>query len=213
MAERTIEIPPGQEVRISLPGGETLVLTCGAGNNNSNNYSSNSSSGSDMPKKYVNAVLEVLGKRPRNNSPRNNTRKGGKSKRGGSLNNNNNGRNLENENTNNNGSNLENENTNNGRNLENDNNNNGSNLENENNNEKNKGSKSNVGPIPQGFGGPRGTVKSGGKRRPNGYMKFAAEMRPKILKEHPEMKSDVTQVAREIGKKWRALSAAEKAKY
>jgi hypothetical protein len=157
MAERRIEIPPGQEVRISLPGGETLVLTCGDGYN-SNSNSSNSSSGSEMSESFVEAVL---GKRPRTK-----TRKGGKSKRGGSLNNN------------------------------------GSNLENENN------SNSNVGPL-RGFG-PRRTVK---KREPNGYMKFAAEMRPQILNQHPEMKSDVTQVAREIGKKWRALSADEKAKY
>ena len=55
--------------------------------------------------------------------------------------------------------------------------------------------------------------QAGSKRGPNAYMKFAAEVRPQILKEHPELKSDVVKVARKIGEKWRALSAAEKAKY
>ncbi len=54
---------------------------------------------------------------------------------------------------------------------------------------------------------------SGGKRAPNPYMKFASKMRPQILKENPEMKSDVVSVARKIGEKWRALSDSEKAKY
>jgi hypothetical protein len=48
---------------------------------------------------------------------------------------------------------------------------------------------------------------------PNGYMKFSKEMRPKILAENPKMKSDVIAVAREIGKKWRALSEEERKKY
>jgi len=55
--------------------------------------------------------------------------------------------------------------------------------------------------------------QAGGKRGPNGYMKFASKMRPQILKEHPELKSDVVAVARKIGEKWRALSDAEKKKY
>ncbi len=55
--------------------------------------------------------------------------------------------------------------------------------------------------------------QAGGKRGPNGYMKFASKMRPQIIKEHPELKSDVVAVARKIGEKWRSLSAAEKAKY
>jgi hypothetical protein len=65
-------------------------------------------------------------------------------------------------------------------------------------------------------GGKRRTRKAsqtGGKKAPNGYMKFAAEIRPQILKEHPEMKSDVVQVAREIGKKWRALTESERKNY
>jgi hypothetical protein len=48
---------------------------------------------------------------------------------------------------------------------------------------------------------------------PNGYMKFSKEMRPKIVAENPKMKSDVIAVAREIGKRWRALSEEEKKKY
>lgn len=55
--------------------------------------------------------------------------------------------------------------------------------------------------------------QAGGKRGPNGYMKFANKIRPQILKEHPELKSDVVGVARKIGEKWRAMSDAEKAKY
>lgn len=57
------------------------------------------------------------------------------------------------------------------------------------------------------------TAKKGGKRAPNPYMKFASKARPEILKEHPELKSDVVGVARKIGEKWRAMSDSEKAKY
>lgn len=55
--------------------------------------------------------------------------------------------------------------------------------------------------------------QAGGKRGPNGYMKFANKVRPQVLKEHPELKSDVVGVARKIGEKWRAMSDAEKKKY
>lgn len=55
--------------------------------------------------------------------------------------------------------------------------------------------------------------QTGGKRAPNRYMKFANKIRPQIIKEHPELKSDVVGVARKIGEKWRALSDAEKKKY
>jgi hypothetical protein len=48
---------------------------------------------------------------------------------------------------------------------------------------------------------------------PNGYMKFSKEMRPKIVAENPKMKSDVIAVAREIGKRWRAMSEEERKKY
>jgi hypothetical protein len=64
-------------------------------------------------------------------------------------------------------------------------------------------------------GGKRKTRKAqkGGKRAMSGYMKFAKEVRPEILKENPAMKSDVVAVARKIGAKWRAMSDAEKQKY
>jgi hypothetical protein len=53
----------------------------------------------------------------------------------------------------------------------------------------------------------------GSKKSPNGYMKFASEVRPQILKENPGLKSDVVKVARKIGEKWRALTDAEKKRY
>lgn len=55
--------------------------------------------------------------------------------------------------------------------------------------------------------------QQGGKRGPNGYMKFANKIRPQIIKDHPELKSDVVGVARKIGAKWRSMSDTEKAKY
>ena len=60
----------------------------------------------------------------------------------------------------------------------------------------------------------RKTTQTGGKKRaPNGYMKFASEMRPQILKENPELKSDVVSVARKIGAAWRKLPESERKKY
>lgn len=57
------------------------------------------------------------------------------------------------------------------------------------------------------------TRKSGRKGALSGYMKFAKEVRPRILSEKPAMRSDVTLVAKEIGKRWRAMSEAEKKRY
>jgi HMG (high mobility group) box len=52
----------------------------------------------------------------------------------------------------------------------------------------------------------------GGKtRKMSGYFKFMQEERSNIVKQHP--KFAVTDVAKEAGKRWRSLSAAEKAKY
>ena len=52
----------------------------------------------------------------------------------------------------------------------------------------------------------------GGKtRKVSGYFKFMQQERSNIVKQHP--KFAVTDVAKEAGKRWRALSAAEKAKY
>jgi hypothetical protein len=55
--------------------------------------------------------------------------------------------------------------------------------------------------------------KAKGTRKLSPYMKFAQEARPKILKENPEMKSDIIGVGRKIGEMWRALSDTEKARY
>ena len=65
-------------------------------------------------------------------------------------------------------------------------------------------------------GGKRNKTRknqAGGKRGPNGYMKFAKEMRPKILKENPSMRSNVVAVAKKIGEAWRALPESERKKY
>jgi hypothetical protein len=55
--------------------------------------------------------------------------------------------------------------------------------------------------------------QNGGKRKLNGYMKFAQKTRPEILRANPSLRSDVVAVARKIGEKWRSLSPAEKARY
>jgi hypothetical protein len=47
----------------------------------------------------------------------------------------------------------------------------------------------------------------------NSYMNFAKNERSKVLSENPEMKSNVVAVAKEIGKRWRALSESERKKY
>lgn len=52
---------------------------------------------------------------------------------------------------------------------------------------------------------------NGGKRKLTGYMKFAQEVRPRIMKESPGMK--IPDIGRAIGAQWRALSDSEKAKY
>jgi hypothetical protein len=65
------------------------------------------------------------------------------------------------------------------------------------------------------LGGKKGkkAKKAKGTRKLSPYMKFAQEARPKILKENPEMKSDIIGVGRKIGEMWRALSDSEKARY
>jgi len=63
----------------------------------------------------------------------------------------------------------------------------------------------------------RGGAKKqkGGKktRKLSGYMKFAQNVRPEIIKENPALKSDIPGIGRKIGEMWRGLSAEEKAKY
>jgi hypothetical protein len=56
-------------------------------------------------------------------------------------------------------------------------------------------------------------TKSGKTRKLSPYMKFAQEARKKVVAEHPEWKSDIVKVGKEIGQMWRGLSEAEKAKY
>ena len=62
-------------------------------------------------------------------------------------------------------------------------------------------------------GGRRGkkTRKIGGKRGANGFMKFAKEKRPEVMRENPGIAFG--DVGKRLGEKWRALSAAEKARY
>ncbi len=55
--------------------------------------------------------------------------------------------------------------------------------------------------------------KAKGTRKLSPYMKFAQEARKNILKENPEMKSDIIAVGKKIGEMWRGLSDSEKAKY
>jgi hypothetical protein len=68
----------------------------------------------------------------------------------------------------------------------------------------------------QGGKKSRGTKKmkkSKGTRKLSGYMKFAQEVRPRILQENPNLKSDIPGMGRKIGQMWRNLSSAEKARY
>jgi hypothetical protein len=56
--------------------------------------------------------------------------------------------------------------------------------------------------------------QEGGKtRKLSPYMKFAQEVRPKLVKENPELKSDIPGMGRKIGELWRGLSDSEKARY
>jgi hypothetical protein len=55
--------------------------------------------------------------------------------------------------------------------------------------------------------------KRKGTRKLSGYMKFAKAERASIVNANPKMRSDVTAVARELGKRWRAMSESDKRKY
>ena len=50
-------------------------------------------------------------------------------------------------------------------------------------------------------------------RKMSGYMKFASQERKAILAENPSMRKNITAVAKEMGKRWRAMSDAEKKRY
>lgn len=55
--------------------------------------------------------------------------------------------------------------------------------------------------------------KSKGTRKLSGYMKFVKAERAQVVAENPKLKSDIMAVGREMGKRWRSMSDAEKAKY
>jgi hypothetical protein len=55
------------------------------------------------------------------------------------------------------------------------------------------------------------TRKSGKKRALSGFMKFCQKERPAVMKENPGIK--FTEVGKELGKRWGALSEAEKKKF
>lgn len=52
-----------------------------------------------------------------------------------------------------------------------------------------------------------------GTRKLSGYMKFVKAERGRVISENPKLKSDIMAVGKEMGKRWRSLSDAEKAKY
>ena len=54
-------------------------------------------------------------------------------------------------------------------------------------------------------------AQAGGKRAANPFMKFAAKERRNIMGQNPGMV--MTDVGKELGKRWRSLSDAEKSKY
>lgn len=52
-----------------------------------------------------------------------------------------------------------------------------------------------------------------GTRKLSGYMKFVKAERGSVISENPKLKSDIMAVGKEMGKRWRSMSDAEKAKY
>ena len=52
---------------------------------------------------------------------------------------------------------------------------------------------------------------SGGKRKMNPYMKFANKHRAEVMRSMPKAK--IPEIGKALGKKWRALSDAEKKAY
>ena len=63
-----------------------------------------------------------------------------------------------------------------------------------------------------GGGKKNKTRKTGGAKKPlSGFMKFCKEMRPVVKEEKPGI--EFQNIGKELGKKWRALSDAEKKRY
>ena len=48
-------------------------------------------------------------------------------------------------------------------------------------------------------------------RKPSGFMKFSSKERKSVMADNPNM--EFADVGRELGKRWRALSEAEKKRY
>jgi len=66
--------------------------------------------------------------------------------------------------------------------------------------------------IRLGGGKKNRTRKTGGaKKALSGFMKFCKEKRPEVMRENPGI--EFQNVGKELGKKWRALSEAEKKSY
>ena len=57
----------------------------------------------------------------------------------------------------------------------------------------------------------RNNTMSGGKRKMNPFMKFAKQERPKIMNSMPG--ASIPAIGKELGKRWRALSEADKGRY
>ena len=55
------------------------------------------------------------------------------------------------------------------------------------------------------------TDKTTTKRKPNSYMNFVKKMRPKVVKDFPDLK--FTEIGSKLGEMWRALTDDEKKKY
>ena len=53
--------------------------------------------------------------------------------------------------------------------------------------------------------------EGGAKKKLSPYMKFCKKTRPKIIKEKANL--SFTEIGKELGNRWRALSEAEKAKF
>jgi hypothetical protein len=62
-------------------------------------------------------------------------------------------------------------------------------------------------------GGAKSAAKSGTRkaRKPSGFMKFSSKERKSVMAENPNIA--FADVGRELGKRWRALSEAEKKKF
>jgi hypothetical protein len=73
-----------------------------------------------------------------------------------------------------------------------------------------KAKKSKKGEEVEGRKAKKGTRKA---RKLSGYMKFAQSARKQIVAENPSMRKNITAVAKEMGKQWRAMSEVEKKRY